>query len=92
MLRKGRNHLLDHPTYSCNDVSVWMSTTVPREHHLVPRRVQQEVHRNTLCRCMLKPSVSMLQLSWWKSSKVATDSIERAVTLMRRPNNYYLLQ
>ena len=42
LYKKNQNHLLDHPTLSCNDVSAWMSTIVVRERRLVPQRTQQE--------------------------------------------------
>ena len=42
MLRKGRNCLLDHPAFSCNDLSTCTSTVVVRERRLIPQTVQQE--------------------------------------------------
>ena len=42
MLRKGRNCLLDHPSFSCNDLSTCTSTVVVRERRLIPQTVQQE--------------------------------------------------
>ena len=39
-LRKQRNCLLDHPTFSCNDASAWTSTVVAKECRMVPRRVK----------------------------------------------------
>ena len=39
---KSRNHLLDYPALSCNEVSAWASTVVARECCLGPRNVQQK--------------------------------------------------